>query len=85
MRARSAIAAQIRVRRPRSPCARGPLDVAPLVEPERNAAEHEGVEPENDERVGLVRQGPGGEVQVSRTPIPPLPDYLKEVIEEQKS
>ena len=33
----------------------------------------------------MVKQGRGGGVQVSRVPIPPMPDYLKEVIEEQKS
>jgi succinate dehydrogenase / fumarate reductase flavoprotein subunit len=33
----------------------------------------------------MVRQGSGGAMQVSRTPIPPLPDYLKAVIEEQKT
>jgi succinate dehydrogenase / fumarate reductase flavoprotein subunit len=33
----------------------------------------------------MTRQGGGGQVQVSRLPIPPMPDYLKEVIEEQKS
>jgi succinate dehydrogenase / fumarate reductase flavoprotein subunit len=33
----------------------------------------------------MVRQGSGGSMQVSRVPIPALPDYLKEVIEEQKS
>jgi succinate dehydrogenase / fumarate reductase, flavoprotein subunit len=33
----------------------------------------------------MTRQGHGGEVQVSRIPIPPIPDHLKEVIEEQKS
>jgi len=32
-----------------------------------------------------TQQGSGESVQVSRVPIPPLPDYLKEVIEEQKS
>jgi succinate dehydrogenase / fumarate reductase flavoprotein subunit len=32
-----------------------------------------------------TKQGPGDSVQVSRIPIPPMPDYLKEVIEEQKS
>ena len=32
-----------------------------------------------------TRQGPGGAMQVSRVPLPPMPDYLKEVIEEQKS
>jgi succinate dehydrogenase / fumarate reductase flavoprotein subunit len=32
-----------------------------------------------------ARQGSGGSVEVSRVPIPPIPDYLKEVIEEQKS
>jgi len=32
-----------------------------------------------------TRQGPGDSVQVSRIPIPAMPDYLKEVIEEQKS
>ncbi len=33
----------------------------------------------------MVRQGSGGGMQVSRTPVPPMPDYLKEVIEEQKT
>jgi succinate dehydrogenase / fumarate reductase flavoprotein subunit len=33
----------------------------------------------------MVRQGSGGSMQVSRVPIPALPDYLKEIIEEQKS
>jgi succinate dehydrogenase / fumarate reductase flavoprotein subunit len=33
----------------------------------------------------MVKQVAGGGMQVTRTPIPPLPDYLKEVIEEQKS
>jgi succinate dehydrogenase / fumarate reductase flavoprotein subunit len=33
----------------------------------------------------MVRQGPGGTMQVSRIPNPPMPDYLKEVIEEQKA
>ncbi|HUR20624.1 MAG TPA: fumarate reductase/succinate dehydrogenase flavoprotein subunit [Vicinamibacterales bacterium] len=33
----------------------------------------------------LTKQGPGGAVQVSRLPLPPIPDHLKEVIEEQKS
>ncbi len=32
-----------------------------------------------------TRQGARGEVQVSRLPIPEMPDYLKAVIEEQKS
>jgi succinate dehydrogenase / fumarate reductase flavoprotein subunit len=32
-----------------------------------------------------TKQGPGGTMQVSRVPLPPMPDYLKEVIEEQKS
>ena len=32
-----------------------------------------------------TKQGPGGSVQVSRIPLPPIPDHLKEVIEEQKS
>jgi succinate dehydrogenase / fumarate reductase, flavoprotein subunit len=32
-----------------------------------------------------TKQGSDGRVQVSRVPIPPMPDYLKEVIEEQKS
>jgi succinate dehydrogenase / fumarate reductase flavoprotein subunit len=32
-----------------------------------------------------TRQAAGGAVEVSHVPIPPLPDYLKEVIEEQKS
>ena len=33
----------------------------------------------------MVKQGPGGAMQVARVSIPPIPDYLKEVIEEQKS
>jgi succinate dehydrogenase / fumarate reductase flavoprotein subunit len=33
----------------------------------------------------MVRQTPGGGMQVSRIPLPAMPDYLKEVIEEQKS
>jgi len=33
----------------------------------------------------MVKQAPDGAMQVSRIPIPPMPDYLKEVIEEQKS
>jgi succinate dehydrogenase / fumarate reductase, flavoprotein subunit len=33
----------------------------------------------------MTKQGPGGTVNVSRVPLPPMPDYLKEVIEEQKS
>jgi succinate dehydrogenase / fumarate reductase flavoprotein subunit len=33
----------------------------------------------------MVREGREGSPQVSRVPIPPIPDYLKEVIEEQKS
>jgi succinate dehydrogenase / fumarate reductase flavoprotein subunit len=33
----------------------------------------------------MVKQGSGGSMQVSRLPIPPLPDHLKAVIEEQKS
>jgi len=33
----------------------------------------------------MTKQGAGGRVEVSRVPIPPMPDYLKEVIEEQKS
>ncbi len=32
-----------------------------------------------------TKQAADGGVQVSRVPIPPMPDYLKEVIEEQKS
>jgi succinate dehydrogenase / fumarate reductase flavoprotein subunit len=33
----------------------------------------------------MVKRGSDGRVQVSRVPIPAMPDYLKEVIEEQKS
>jgi succinate dehydrogenase / fumarate reductase flavoprotein subunit len=33
----------------------------------------------------MVKQGSGGGMQVSRAPIPPMPDQLKAVIEEQKS
>jgi len=32
----------------------------------------------------MVRQTPGG-MTLSRIPIPPIPDHLKQVIEEQKS
>jgi succinate dehydrogenase / fumarate reductase flavoprotein subunit len=32
-----------------------------------------------------VRQGPGDVMEIGRTPIPPIPDHLKQVIEEQKS
>jgi len=33
----------------------------------------------------MVKQGPDGALQLSRIPIPPLPDHLKDVIEEQKA
>src|SRR5688500_9263269 len=33
----------------------------------------------------MVKQGAGGAMQLSRIPIPPMPDPLKAVIEEQKS
>ncbi len=33
----------------------------------------------------MVNRGGGGTMQVSRAPIPAMPDYLKDVIEEQKS
>ena len=33
----------------------------------------------------MVKRGPDGSVQVSRIPIPPMPEHLKAVIEEQKS
>ena len=33
----------------------------------------------------LIQQSPGGGMQVSRAPIPPLPDELARIIEEQKS
>jgi succinate dehydrogenase / fumarate reductase flavoprotein subunit len=33
----------------------------------------------------MVKQVPGGGMQLSRMPIPPIPDHLKQVIEEQKS
>jgi succinate dehydrogenase / fumarate reductase flavoprotein subunit len=32
-----------------------------------------------------VRQGAGDVMEIGRIPIPPIPDYLKQVIEEQKS
>jgi succinate dehydrogenase / fumarate reductase flavoprotein subunit len=32
----------------------------------------------------MVQQGPRGEVQVGRVPLPPMPDHLKQAIEEQK-
>jgi len=33
----------------------------------------------------MVKQGADGRMQLSRIPIPPIPDHLKQVIEEQKS
>jgi succinate dehydrogenase / fumarate reductase, flavoprotein subunit len=33
----------------------------------------------------MVKQGTAGELQLSRVPLPPIPDHLKQVIEEQKS
>jgi succinate dehydrogenase / fumarate reductase flavoprotein subunit len=33
----------------------------------------------------MVKQGSGGELQIARVPLPPMPDHLKAVIEEQKS
>jgi succinate dehydrogenase / fumarate reductase flavoprotein subunit len=33
----------------------------------------------------MVKQGAGGAMELSRLPIPPIPDHLKDVIEEQKS
>ncbi|HEX5132544.1 MAG TPA: fumarate reductase/succinate dehydrogenase flavoprotein subunit [Candidatus Krumholzibacteria bacterium] len=33
----------------------------------------------------MVKEGKNGELQLSRVPLPPMPDYLKQVIEEQKS
>ena len=33
----------------------------------------------------MVKRGSGGAMQVSRVPIPQMPDYLKAVVEEQKS
>jgi succinate dehydrogenase / fumarate reductase flavoprotein subunit len=33
----------------------------------------------------MVKQGTGGSMQLSQIPIPPMPDELKQVIEEQKS
>jgi succinate dehydrogenase / fumarate reductase flavoprotein subunit len=33
----------------------------------------------------MVKQGPGGAIELSRIPLPPMPDHLKQVIEEQKS
>jgi succinate dehydrogenase / fumarate reductase flavoprotein subunit len=33
----------------------------------------------------VVKQGRDGSMQVSRVPIPPMPDHLKQAIEEQKS
>jgi len=32
----------------------------------------------------VIRKGPGGEMQLGREPIPPMPDHLKAVIEEMK-
>jgi hypothetical protein len=32
-----------------------------------------------------ARQGSGGAMEIARVPIPPIPDHLKAVIEEQKS
>src|SRR5262245_57214079 len=33
----------------------------------------------------MVKQGKGGGMELARVPLPPIPDHLKEVIEEQKS
>jgi succinate dehydrogenase / fumarate reductase flavoprotein subunit len=33
----------------------------------------------------MVKQGAGGAIELSRIPLPPMPDHLKQVIEEQKS
>ena len=33
----------------------------------------------------MVKQGAGGALELSRVPLPPMPDHLKQVIEEQKS
>jgi len=33
----------------------------------------------------MVKQGAGGALALSRIPLPPMPDHLKQVIEEQKS
>ena len=33
----------------------------------------------------MVKQGSRGELQLSRVPLPPMPENLKQVIEEQKS
>jgi hypothetical protein len=33
----------------------------------------------------MVKKGPDGDLQLSRVPLPPMPGYLKDVIEEQKS
>jgi succinate dehydrogenase / fumarate reductase flavoprotein subunit len=33
----------------------------------------------------MVKPGPDGRMQLKRIPIPPIPDHLKQVIEEQKS
>ena len=32
----------------------------------------------------MVKRSPDGEITVSRVPLPPMPDELKQVIEEQK-
>ncbi|HTI65428.1 MAG TPA: fumarate reductase/succinate dehydrogenase flavoprotein subunit [Gemmatimonadaceae bacterium] len=44
--------------------------------------------PEKDPAYGtfniVVRKGSGGEMQIAREPIPPMPDHLKAVIEEMK-
>jgi succinate dehydrogenase / fumarate reductase flavoprotein subunit len=33
----------------------------------------------------MVKQGAGGAIELARIPLPPMPDHLKQVIEEQKS
>jgi succinate dehydrogenase / fumarate reductase flavoprotein subunit len=33
----------------------------------------------------MVKEGKGGAMELARVPLPPIPDHLKEVIEEQKS
>src|SRR2546423_5723975 len=74
IRASSAIAPQIRVSRARSPSAGRALNVAPFEEPERDAAEHERVEGENDERVSLVGKRPAGEATRAADPSGDVPD-----------
>src|SRR5256885_13141149 len=65
---------QTRVSRARSPSAGRTLNVAALEEPEGDAPKDEGVYREDDERVGLVGQGPAGQAARTADPSRDVPD-----------